>query len=156
MTGFIAPDAHDGMLQFTWIACVDELRRARKRAHSQRRIRSELLDLRLGVSDTATGWRSGPRATPSGATPPLPLDDVPDAELLPAEPLLPQPAVTVATATTAIATTATRFQLVLMCTVLSPLIRTIDFVRAADAHPDGRGSAGLVEAEPNRLQLSDI
>ena len=51
---------------------------------------------------------------------------------------------TVATATIAIATTATRFQLFLMCTVLSPLIRTIDFVCAADAHPDGRGSAGVL------------
>ena len=125
-------------MQLTWIAYVDELGALGSGLTVNGGFAANFLTCAWASAIPPLDGVPDPELLPAELLLP-PLDDVPDAELLPAEPLLPQPAVTVATATTAIATTATRFQLVLTCTVLSPLIRTIDLVRAADAHPNGRG-----------------
>ena len=65
-TGFIAPGAHDGMLQFTWIACVDVFGA-------------------LGSGLTVNGGFAANFLTCAWASAIPPPDDVPDPELLPAE-----------------------------------------------------------------------
>src|SRR4051794_14142337 len=78
-----------------------------------------------------------------------PLDDAPDPDVLPVLPelqLLPQPAARAATTTIATATPDARFQLFLICTGLSPLIRKIDICVCAERTHNGRGLQ-VAEAE---------